>query len=93
MHIEGHVENGQIVLDTPTDLPEGTRVKVEAVGDLEAAKTKLSLLLKSKTKPQKSFAESVAPFVGCLKHLPKDAASKVDYYLEKGLPHSTEAEQ
>lgn len=31
MSLEGHVENGQIVLDAPTELPDGVRVRVETV--------------------------------------------------------------
>jgi hypothetical protein len=31
MSLEGHVENGQIVLDTPAELPEGAKVRVEIV--------------------------------------------------------------
>jgi hypothetical protein len=31
MTYRGHVQNGQIVLDEPADLPEGTEVSVELV--------------------------------------------------------------
>jgi hypothetical protein len=31
MSLEGHVKNGRIVLNTPADLPDGTRVRVEIV--------------------------------------------------------------
>jgi hypothetical protein len=31
MSLEGHVENGQIVLDTPAELPQGAKVRVEVV--------------------------------------------------------------
>ncbi len=29
MTYRGHIQNGQIILDEPADLPEGTRVSVE----------------------------------------------------------------
>ena len=31
MFLEGHLEDGRVVLDAPTDLPDGTRVRVEPV--------------------------------------------------------------
>jgi hypothetical protein len=31
MLLEGHVENGQIVIDEPTMLPEGAKVRVQIV--------------------------------------------------------------
>lgn len=31
MFLEGQLEDGRVVLDTPTDLPNGTRVRVEPV--------------------------------------------------------------
>lgn len=31
MFLEGQLEDGRVVLDTPTDLPNGTRVRVETV--------------------------------------------------------------
>jgi hypothetical protein len=31
MTYRGHIQNGQIILDEPADLPEGTRVSVEPV--------------------------------------------------------------
>ena len=31
--LKAHVHNGRLVLDEPTDLPEGTEVELVAVGD------------------------------------------------------------
>jgi hypothetical protein len=31
MELEGHVENGRIVLNSPTELPEGAAVRVEII--------------------------------------------------------------
>ena len=31
--LSAHVENGRIVVDTPTDLPEGTKLRLVAVSD------------------------------------------------------------
>ncbi len=33
MTVRGRVRNGRLVVDEPTDLPEGTEVELEAVGD------------------------------------------------------------
>jgi len=35
MTLEGRVENGAIILEPPTPLPEGTRVRVEVIAPLE----------------------------------------------------------
>jgi hypothetical protein len=66
MSFEGHVENGQIVLDPPTTLPEGTKVRVEIVSDGADTPTLLDRL---------------RGVVGKAKHLPPDAAAQHDHYL------------
>jgi len=80
MHIEGHVENGQIVLDTPTDLPEGTRVKVEVMTELDRVKLWIE---EAKSQPDtgQTFAERYAAFIGSVAGLPKDFAERHDYYI------------
>jgi hypothetical protein len=35
MTLEGRVENGAIVLDSPTPLPEGARVRIEVIARAE----------------------------------------------------------
>jgi hypothetical protein len=32
MTLEGRVENGTIIVETPATLPEGTRVRIEVIG-------------------------------------------------------------
>jgi hypothetical protein len=34
MTVRGHVTNGRLVVDVPTDLPEGTEVELVTVGDV-----------------------------------------------------------
>ena len=34
MTVQGHVTNGRLVVDVPTDLPEGSEVELVAVGDV-----------------------------------------------------------
>ena len=34
MTVRGHVTNGRLVVDVPTDLPEGSEVKLVTVGDV-----------------------------------------------------------
>ena len=41
MTLEAHVENGQIVLDEPAQLPEGAKVRIEVVVNPPAAPEKL----------------------------------------------------
>ncbi len=37
MTVRGHVTNGRLVVDLPTDLPEGTEVELVAVGEPQEA--------------------------------------------------------
>jgi hypothetical protein len=69
MTLEGHVENGQIVLDEPARLPEGSKVRVEVLVSPPAAPEKASLY------------DRLKPFVGILDDLPEDAALNHDHYL------------
>ncbi len=69
MSLEGHVENGRIVLDEPAKLPEGTKVRVEVVRTPEASAEIPTLY------------ERLKPFVGILDGLPEDAALNHDHYL------------
>jgi hypothetical protein len=66
MSLEGHVENGHIVLDTPAELPEGTKVRVEIVTEAADSPTLLDRL---------------RGVVGKAKHLPPDASYQHDHYL------------
>jgi hypothetical protein len=66
MSLEGHVENGQIVLDTPAELPEGAKVRVEIVTTDSDGPTLLDRL---------------RPIVGMAQDLPPDMSVNLDHYL------------
>jgi hypothetical protein len=68
MLLEGSVLNGTIVLDTPANLPDGTRVRIEPV--VAPAKT-----------PGPTLAERLKDIIGAVDNLPEDAAANVDHYL------------
>jgi hypothetical protein len=76
MTLEGHVENGQIVLDELAKLPEGAKVRIEVL-PLPAPATDDSTLY-----------ERLKPFIGILDGLPEDAALNHDHYLY-GTPKKT----
>lgn len=65
MTLQGRVENGTIVLDPPTQLPEGTRVRVEVI----AAPAEPTLF------------DRFQHLAGQAKQLPPDAAEQHDHYL------------
>ncbi len=64
MELEGVVQNGVIVPDDATALPEGTRV---SIAPLPASKSK-------------SLGERMARFKGILHGLPTDLAAQHDHY-------------
>jgi len=73
MTYKGHVENGMVVLDDPTGLPEGAMVSVAVLDfsqdhspDDEASPT---------------LYDRLEPVVGRAKGLPVDAAANVHHYL------------
>jgi hypothetical protein len=65
MTLEGRVENGAIVLESPTQLPEGARVRIE--------------ILSPATEP--TLFDRIGHLAGKAKHLPPDAAEQHDHYL------------
>jgi len=65
MVIKGHVQNGVVVLDERTSLPEGSEVRIELV-DVEEQLA--------------SLREGLRRFSGILKDLPEDMAEHHDYY-------------
>lgn len=68
--LEGHIENGKVVLDEPHQLADGTPVRVETtVTEIKVAKKKQSLL------------ELLGPLVGSITDMPSDASQQVDHYL------------
>ena len=80
MVLEGHVQNGAIVLDPPAKLPEGARVRVEVMTALQAAAEKVRLAkLAPETGP--TLAERMAGSIGTAVDLPSDLASRHDHYI------------
>ena len=77
MLLDGHVENGRIVLDHAAQLPEGSKVRVEVLPARAEAPAGTRTLL-----------ERLQPFVGVLDGLPEDAAVNHDHYLY-GTPKKT----
>ena len=75
MTYKGHVQNGAIVLDEPTCLPEGAPVKIELAEKLSVDGGKSGL----------SFGERYAEVLGKASSLPEDAAENHDHYLY-GVP-------
>lgn len=65
MTLEGRVENGAIVLEPPTHLPEGARVRVEVIS----------------TSPEPTLFDRIGHLAGTAKHLPPDAAEQHAHYL------------
>ena len=68
MLLEGHVQNGQIVVDEPASLPEGAKVRIELVSSL--------------TEPViPTVYERLRSVIGIAEGLPEDAARNHDHYL------------
>lgn len=71
MTLQGHVQNGMIVLDQQVPLPEGAKVEVQIVAP-------------QPDEPQgelPTLAETLKDFIGVLEGLPEDAAINHDHYL------------
>jgi hypothetical protein len=71
MTLQGHMENGHIILDESVDLPDGTKVRVEVLPDER----------KKDIHSTPTLLERLKPFVGILEDLPEDAALNHDHYL------------
>ncbi len=74
MTIEAYVENGQVILPGPLNLPDGTKVTVQPIlsssGCQPAEDTEDSTLY-----------ERMKSVIGISKDLPPDASRNVDHYL------------
>lgn len=68
MLLQGHVQNGVVVFDTPTSLAEGTLVQVVPMTPVEKP-------------PKRSLLERLGDVVGSVDDLPEDAAGNIDHYL------------
>ena len=78
MSFTGHIHNGEVVLDEPAALPDGTAVRVEPV---------LSETPSAAPDPPLSFLERYKSVIGLIDDpdLPTDGALNHDHYLY-GLP-------
>jgi hypothetical protein len=74
MVYHGHVHNGQVWLESPGSLPEGTRVSVRPLGR-GAARTS-----KPKRAPA-SLYDRLKPVIGKARNLPADMSANHDHYL------------
>lgn len=77
MTVEGHIENGQIVLDQDTPLPEGMKVRVHLLeidnnGEHAVQETPDEL---------PSLYERMESVIGSVEGLPSDMAINHDHYL------------
>lgn len=72
MTYSGHIENGQVVFDAATGLPDGTPVVVSVVPT--AAEP-------TPERKSPTLYEQMKPIIGIAEHLPPDASSKIDEVL------------
>jgi hypothetical protein len=77
MTIDGHIEKGQIVLNQAVPLPEGMKVRVELLSEIETANEAAVL-------PGAQF-EHYKSVIGAIDDLPVDFASQHDHYIH-GTP-------
>ena len=80
MLLEGHVENGHIVLDEPANLPEGTKVRVEVISSLEAIARRVEAA-RNAPETNRTLAERLASVIGTAADLPTDLAQRHDDYI------------
>ena len=74
MTLKGHFENGQIVLDEPANVPNGTPVTVQL--DTESTQKPAS---------GKSVWDALLEIAGTVEGLPPDMAENHDHYIH-GTP-------
>ena len=79
MQLEGVIVNGRVELDTPADLPEGTRVRIEPVA-AEVPAPEASEGPKPE-KPLSPLAKRLLALAGTAKGLPTDMAENHDHYI------------
>ena len=72
MTVSGHVQNGVVVLDSPTNLPDGTSVRVEI------PETEATPVVEAQ---RKTLYERFESFIGTAPELPPDASANHDHYL------------
>jgi hypothetical protein len=72
MTLEGHIEDGHVVFDTPVILPDGTKVTVSVQSDRNQTNAEDEL---------PSLYERLKSVAGKAKGLPADLAINHDHYL------------
>lgn len=77
MTVEGHIENGRIVLNPQVVLPEGMKVRVELVLDQEATEKVEA--------GSGALLEHYRSVIGAVGDLPADFAAQHDHYIH-GIP-------
>ncbi len=77
MTYRGTVNKGRITLESPIDLPDGTRVSVRPAHARHSKKRR-------RASPSTLY-ERLAPIIGKARGLPRDFARNLDHYLY-GLP-------
>jgi predicted DNA-binding antitoxin AbrB/MazE fold protein len=77
MTVDGHIENGQIVLNQEISLPEGMKVRVEFVSPEPVEES----TKEATSEELPSLYERMKPVVGAAKGLPADYAINHDHYL------------
>jgi hypothetical protein len=80
MQLEGVIVNGRVELDEPAELPEGTRVRVEAI-PVEPTTEKKPAEGTVPEKPLTSLNRLLLSLAGTAKGLPPDMAEQHDHYI------------
>ncbi len=78
MTIEAYVENGQIILPNPLELPNGTKVTVSVEGEPEVD-------CDTKEESRGTINERLKDVIGKAEGLPVDFAENHDHYLHGTL--------
>jgi hypothetical protein len=71
MTFTGHIENGHVVLDTVSGLPDGTPVVVTVVPAAQ----------ETRDHEIPTLYERLKPFAGAVDGLPPDLSENIDHYL------------
>ena len=71
MTYKGHIKNGVVVLDEQVNLPDGTQVRVEAVGTVH----------EDEPSSQPMLTEIFKDIIGKGEGLPSDGSEQHDHYI------------
>jgi hypothetical protein len=75
MTLQGHIENGRVVLDVALAVPDGTRVEVIVIPTPVSAASS-----DDKDRERPTLYERMKPVIG-IADLPPDASQNIDHYL------------